>query len=262
MTTSGSAANKVIQGLWIGSELSLMEQLSISSFLKNRHEYHLYVYDEVRNIPAGTTVKDGNEILPASDIFQYQGQPSYAGFSNFFRYKLLLERGGWWADTDAVCLKPFEFFEDYVFSSEICKEVEVVNCGLMKVPVGSEAMDWAWKVCQTKNPQQLVWGETGPRLIAEAVKRFSLEKYRKPHNCFCPISFFEWQKILEPEWSLPSHNGVYAIHLWNEKWRDAGQDKNASYAENCLYEKLKKKYLETTNDEQDENSESNQKTEL
>jgi mannosyltransferase OCH1-like enzyme len=237
-----SEVNKVIQGLWIGPELSVMEQLSVASFLGNGHEYHLYVYDAVKNIPAGTTLKDGNEILPASGIFQYQGRPSYAGFSNFFRYKLLLERGGWWADTDTVCLKPFDFFEDYVFSSEMSQGVEVVNCGLLKAPIGSEVMGWAWKVCQTKKPQQLVWGETGPRLIAEAVRRFSLEKYKKPHNLFCPLGFFEWRKVLEPE-SFALDDGVYAIHLWNDKWRDAGQDKNAEYAESCLYEKLKRTYL-------------------
>lgn len=249
MTTRESAppaVNKVIQGLWIGPELSLMEQLSLSSFLKNGHEYHLYVYDEVKNVPAGTTVKDGNEILPASDIFQYTGRPSYAGFSNFFRYKLLLERGGWWADTDTVCLKPFDFSEDYVFSSEISKGVEVVNCGLIKAPIRSEVMGWAWNVCQTKDSGQLVWGETGPELIAEAVKKFSLEKFKKPYHFFCPLAFFEWQKVLEPGLEPALDDPVYAIHLWNDKWRAAGQDKDAQYPENCLYEKLKRRYIGTS----------------
>src|SRR5437870_1345057 len=101
--------NKIVQGLWIGPELSVMEQLSVASFMRNGHEYHLYVYDDVKNIPAGTVIKDASEILPASRIFQYKHFPTYAGFSNFFRYKLLLERGGWWIDTDTVCLKPFDF---------------------------------------------------------------------------------------------------------------------------------------------------------
>ncbi|MCI0557088.1 MAG: hypothetical protein MN733_01225, partial [Nitrososphaera sp.] len=99
--------NKIIQGLWIGPELSVMEQLSIASFLLNGHEYHLYLYDELENIPFGTLIKDASEILPSSSIFQYKRRPTYAGFANFFRYKLLLERGGWWADTDTICLKPF-----------------------------------------------------------------------------------------------------------------------------------------------------------
>ena len=36
-----------IQSLWIGGELSPMEQLSIASFLAHGHEYHLYSYGEV-----------------------------------------------------------------------------------------------------------------------------------------------------------------------------------------------------------------------
>jgi hypothetical protein len=67
--------NKTIQGLWIGSELSVMEQLSISSFLLNGHHYHLYVYEEVKYIPSGTVVMDASEILPSSRIFQYKHRP-------------------------------------------------------------------------------------------------------------------------------------------------------------------------------------------
>ena len=235
--------NHIIQGLWIGNELSVMEQLSLASFLKHGHEYHLYVYEEVKNVPPGTTVKDGNEILPASDIFQYQGRPSYAGFANFFRYKLLLERGGWWADMDTVCLKPFDFSDEYVFSSEMYKGLEVVNCGVVKAPPGSEAMRWAWEVCQTKNSKQLVWGETGPKLIAEAVRKFSLEKYTRPAAVFCPLAFFEWQKVIEPGPSPAWADSAYAIHLLNDKWRAAEQDKNAKYSEDCFYEQLKRRYL-------------------
>jgi mannosyltransferase OCH1-like enzyme len=112
-------ANKIVQGLWIGSELSAMEEMSIASFLMNGHEYHLYVYQDVENVPTGTVVKDASEVLPSSMIFQYRDFNSYAGFSNFFRYKLLLERGGWWVDTDMICLQPFDFTDEYVFSSEI-----------------------------------------------------------------------------------------------------------------------------------------------
>ncbi|MEP6819844.1 MAG: glycosyltransferase [bacterium] len=235
--------NKVIQGLWIGPELSIMEQLSIASFLLNGHEYDLYVYDELKNVPRGTSVKDANEILSSSKIFKYREQRSYAGFSNFFRYKLILERGGWWADTDLICLRPFDFPEEYVFSSEMDRGLEVITSGIIKAPQGSEVMAYAWDVCQSKNPTELVWGETGPKLMGEAVRKFSLEQYRKPHNVFCPLGYHEWQRLLEPGPATCQDKDVYAIHLWNEKWRAAGQDKNAQYPEDCLYEKLKRRYL-------------------
>ncbi len=101
--------NDVIQGLWIGDELSTMERLSIASFLAQGHPYHLYVYRPVSNVPLGTCLKDASEVLPESMIFQYPDYASYAGFANYFRYKLLLERGGWWVDTDAVCLQTVRF---------------------------------------------------------------------------------------------------------------------------------------------------------
>jgi len=217
-----------------------MEQLSIASFLENGHEYHLYVYDAVKNVPAGAVIKDANEILPASRIFQYKHQASYAGFANFFRYKLLLERGGWWVDTDVICLKPFDFVDEYVFATELDGEREVISSGVIKAPAGSDVMAYAWQRCDEKDPQQLKWGETGPQLMTEAVRRFSLEKYKKPYHYFSPLDYKEWRRVLEPG---VLYEDSYAIHLWNEMWRAAGQDKNARYDRNCLYEQLKIKSL-------------------
>src|SRR5881227_24224 len=107
-----------IQSLWVGSRLSVLERLSIASFLKNGHSYILYTYEPVEGVPAGAELKDANEILPSSSIFRYREYDTCSGFSNFFRYKLLLERGGWWADTDMICLKPFNLSAEFVFSSE------------------------------------------------------------------------------------------------------------------------------------------------
>ena len=115
-------AGNVFQSLWIGSELSVMEQLSIRSFLANGHEFHLYTYQDIKGIPPGTTVvRSGAEILPADQIFCYQkgyGKGSYAAFSNLFRYKLLLERGGWWTDLDSVCMQPIESTDEHILGKE------------------------------------------------------------------------------------------------------------------------------------------------
>lgn len=235
--------NRIVQGLWIGPELSVMEQLSIASFLRNGHEYHLYVYGEVKNIPMGTRVKEGDEILPVSMIFQYRREKSYSAFSNFFRYRLLLERGGWWVDTDTICLKPFGFEEEYVFSSEKLDSADFITSGVIGVPVASEVMRYTWQTCQAKNPQELVWGEVGPRLMAEAVRRFSLERYAKPYQVFCPVGYRDWHQVLDPDIVWQFDEAIHAIHLWNEMWRRNQQDKNHRYHPDCLYEQLKRKYL-------------------
>jgi hypothetical protein len=100
-------------------------------------------------------------------------------------------------------------------------------------------MAYAWEVCQSKRPEQLIWGETGPRLIGETVTRFSLENFRKPAHVFCPIGYADWHRVLEPGVDVDL-DGAYTIHLWHERWRATGQDKDAEYPENCLYEQLKK----------------------
>src|SRR6185503_19703419 len=175
-----TSGNRIVQSLWVGSELSTMEQLSIASFLRNGHEYHLYTYNELLNVPAGTTIKDANEILPSSAIFQYTRRPSYAGFSNYFRYKLLVERGGWWADSDMVCLRPFDFEEEYVFSSEMNGGHELTNVGVIKAPIGSEAIEQACRVCESKEPSKITWGKIGPRLMSQIIEQYGLDKYQKP----------------------------------------------------------------------------------
>jgi hypothetical protein len=68
---------RVVQSLWIGDRLSVMEQLCISSFLRHGHVFHLYVYQQTEGIPAGTVVLDGNQA--ASRIFTYREHKTYAG---------------------------------------------------------------------------------------------------------------------------------------------------------------------------------------
>jgi hypothetical protein len=228
----------IVQSLWIGPRLSVMERLSIASFLRHGHEFHLYTYGAVEGIPPGTVVRDGREILPEERIFVYRDFPSVSGFSNFFRYKLLLERGGWWVDTDLVCLAPFAFEEAHVFGSELAKGTTYITSGAIKAPPGSEAMAFAWEVCDAKDTANLRWGETGPALVARVVEQFSLHDQVQPPEVFCPLGYDEFRRLLDPTPpELPP--AAVAVHLWNEMWRREGCDKDASYDPGCLYERLK-----------------------
>ena len=224
-----------------------MERLAIRSFLAQGHEFHLYTYDEIAAVPAGTKLLDAAQILPASRIFRYTGNGSLAGFANFFRYKLLLEKGGWWVDMDTVCLRPFWFDAPYVISSEISKGAAVIDIAALKAPPGSPLAEYAWKVCQSKDPQALRWGETGPSLLAEAVHHCGLAEYVLPPETFCPVAWSDWKSVLSAE-AVPAFGpATHAIHLWHELWRDAGCDKDAAYPLGCLYEELKARYRGSVN---------------
>ena len=254
--------NKVIKSLWIGGPLTNLERLCIDSFIKNGHEFHLYIYDNVEGIPLGTVVKDGNEIINEREIFTYrdpQHNGSFSAFSNWFRYKMLYELGGYWVDMDMVCLKPFNFNSEYVFSSETCydrpdlKDGVHLNAGVIKVPKHSELIEYCWDRTQEIG-KNVKWGQIGPKLLKEAVDKFNLIKYMELPNVFCPIHHGETKVIVETDWTndyginiawqrpFDLENKCYGVHLWNECWRNNNMDKNGSYPKNSLYEQLKRKY--------------------
>ncbi|HEY3839933.1 MAG TPA: hypothetical protein VGL72_25355 [Bryobacteraceae bacterium] len=236
--------NVPIQSLWIGPRLSTMERLSIASFLAHDHPFHLYTYEPIDGVPPGTVLLDANEIIPGSRIFRYTGNGSYAGFANFFRYKLLLDRGGWWVDLDTVCLQPYRFESDYVFSSEIdhLGQTVAANCVLKAEPQSAFA-SYAWRVCESKDPSALKWGETGPRLAAEAIRELGLESALQTPAVFCPLAFDQWERVIDITCSLSFGIQTRSVHLWHEMWRHYGRDPDAPYASDCLYERLKSRYL-------------------
>jgi hypothetical protein len=239
----GDGMNRLIQSLWVGATLSAMERLCITSFLANGHEFALYTYGTLGGVPPGTRLRDAAEILGPDRVFRYRDHASYAGFANYFRYKLLLERGGWWVDLDAVCLRPFDFDEDYVFSSERTRDGrQVPNVGFIKAPAGSPILRELWRRCQEKSPDQIRWGETGPRLLAQVLPQFGLEAMVQASDVFCPVADWEWERLLDPAatWSFPE--STRAVHLWNEMWRRAGRDKDISHHPACLFEHLKARY--------------------
>ena len=235
--------NDIVQGLWIGGDLSNMERLSIMSFLKNGHEYHLYTYDAVGRIPGGVVVKDANEIIPREELFLVRG--GYSSFSDFFRWKLVLECGNWWVDTDAVCLRPLVFDSEYVFIGGLGKPgtSDCITSGLFKAPAQSPIMKWGWEQCQAMNPSTMTWGQAGPPLFTEAVHHVGFQKYIVPGRLFFPIVYDQVPRSLTRPVESMDFKDAYSIHLFNEMWRLSGFDKNDSYSRTSIFERLKKEWM-------------------
>jgi hypothetical protein len=228
-----------IQSLWIGSGLSAMEQLCIRSFLANGHEFHLYTYQPMEGIPEGTIHRDGNEILPASMVFRDRDIESFSGFADLFRYKLLLERGGWWVDMDIVCLRPLPDPDEYAFALENANFLG--NCVLFS-PAGSAPLEYVWDVARKKEPAKLAWCEIGPPLVQDAVNRFGLQRSVMPPPAFCPVPSSRWYDTFVPGRRTEFGPESLGVHLWHEMWRRARLDKNEEYGPRSLYECLKARY--------------------
>jgi hypothetical protein len=235
-----------VQGLWIGSELPELQQLSIRSFLAHGHGYLLYAYDNITCVPKGATLCDARSILPRESIFSYPsgfGEGSYSAFSNLFRYKLLLERGGWWVDTDLVCLRPFDFEDPFVFATEQYAD-DSVTCATCAIacPPRAHVLEYCVEVAQGKDKATLQWGQIGPYLLTDAVARFDLAAHRVPVEVFNPIHFFDFACMTEPAFDMSRLSRSHAVHFWNQMWKSNGANQ-ISAPPDSLYGLLRERYL-------------------
>lgn len=237
--------NKVIKGLWIGNELSPNEILSINSYLHHNHVFELYVYDRIKNVPDRVVIKEADQIVPRAEIFSYTGghhKKSYSMFSDYFRYKLLFELGGWWSDVDAVCLKPYDLNQDYVFAQEKRKKADDhVWGGVLKTPAGAPIMKHCYEITREMraNIEDHPWASTGPTLLGKAVDEFKLHEYIVPTRYFSPIGHFEISKLFTP---LKVEQDSFSIHLYNEVWSMHDFSKYGVYPKKSLFESLKKQF--------------------
>ena len=244
--------NGVVQSLWVGERLTTMERLAIASFVHWGHEYHLYAYNPVEGVPPGAEVRDAREILPADSVFTYQtgfGAGSYSAFSNRFRYKLLLERGGWWVDTDVVCLRPFFGLPPVVLTTEHDSPVSTgfkVASAVMRMPAGNPLMQWAWNECLRHDPATLVWGQTGPQLLQRGVHELELQRFLRPASFTSNVPYWEWRAFVDPLPPLLPVTETYGAHLFHQMWIDGGADPDAEFPPTCLYETWKQLFLGNT----------------
>lgn len=239
-------SNKIIQSLWIGDTASVVEQLCINSFLENGHEFHLYTYgDEVRNCPKGTVFKDANDVIPRESVYR-DVLDTYTSFANWFRYKLLYERGGWWVDMDVICLKPFDFIPDYCFTTEVMfddgKPQVIANNAIIKAPKHAEFLAEMLMFMSDKDLPKTRWGRFGSIFLDDILKLYDSKGFIQPPPIFCPINWHEINLFFEDKVDADFHES-YAIHLWNNMWSKKGIDKNATYHSNSIIERLKSEYL-------------------
>src|SRR5450755_297611 len=104
-----------VQMFWHGAQLSRIERLCMASFIAHGHPLHLYVYETPAALPAGVRLMAAADILPSALLFRHRRTGSLGSFSDWFRYQLLKERGGIWADADVVCLRALTYPQVEIF---------------------------------------------------------------------------------------------------------------------------------------------------
>ena len=192
-------------------------------------------------VPKGTILIDANTIIQNDKIFT-DSRNGVSAFSDWFRYELLYKNGGWWVDVDQLCLKPFDFENEYIFSSEHDGEKQKTNVGVIKVPKHSDIMNY----CIEKVKYQLSikkgidWGSLGLEILNSYLdKHKKYNKFIQPPEIFCPIPYYNYF-LLFNNLSINFTGNVYGVHLWNEMLRINNYNTNNKFHENSYYERAKK----------------------
>lgn len=224
-----------VSSLWIGNQLPKLSILCINSFLKLNYKFNLYIYEPVENVPNGVTLKNAEDILPQSEIFNYTNG-SVSAFSNLFRFTMMQKTGIPWVDTDIFCHKVYDFSKDYIIITSEPDKIytnEKPTSNILKFPQDSEYLKRAINICYEYKPKilsgEFKWG-LGPLTIKMITQEFKLEKYIKPwqfsNNCnnhhyqilYQPKQFKKFSNF--PIFSLKNPPPInHFIHLWNEHFR-------------------------------------------
>jgi glycosyltransferase involved in cell wall biosynthesis len=258
-----------IHMFWHGAALSRLERLCIASFLAHGHPVRLHVYQEPSGVPPGVQMVDANRTLPEKFLFHQADSGSVGSFADWFRYQLLYEQGGIWADTDVVCLKPLQYPQPVLFARQ---DEQIINNAVLALPAGHELAAWMVACCREPNRMlpydsrrtrrrklqrrllqgnrrgNVTWGEYGPQGFTQAARHLGYEARALPYWHFYPVHYLNWRTVFDG--SLHDNPGVIAasttLHLWNEMTRRApGFDVNARFPADSLFEQLCARYLKT-----------------
>jgi hypothetical protein len=253
-----------IQMLWVRGDLSRMELLSLRSFLAQGHPVHLYTYAAPSNVPDGIVLKDAGEVVPAllapaADRVPF-GKGSMGAFSDYFRYQLLYQRGGWWCDMDVVAIKPWTGFPEFVAVSTYEQGYgQIANGYALRANPGDEILGRCLDALKDQKLSELDISDTGPLLLNKVLGPEGVRRHCQQPEVFGPVPWNAgWQllrplrkrftieelkqRLRRPHLSMRFTRRTVAVHLWHETWRAAGWNKADRHDSTCLYEKLQRRF--------------------
>ena len=241
--------NIIVHTIWIGEELSLLEQLTIKLLQSHGHQVHLWAYDAIKNVPEGTVSRNAEDILPKSSIFKYNGKPlpiipnggigSLSHWSDQFQINLLYKEGGIYLQLDVACLKPLNFELDYAFVSHQQKDVAAF---LMKCPSSSNFCKAAGTILKEfvneKTIVNLDW-DSSMRIIGRVLQKAMPDnsKYQIPSTHFWDLGCKKTGPFFA---NVPIPSDLHLIHWSNATVREL---KNNPIKDSVYYNLLKQVQL-------------------
>jgi hypothetical protein len=212
---------QIFNAFWHGPELSPLHWACLSSFVERGHRLRLFCYQAV-GVPKSVEVEDARRIIPEADLFEFGG--SFSAFSNLFRYKLLLEEGGWWVDADVYCLR--EDLPDcrYAWARE---DDDFINGAILRFPAGDPSLAAIWSTARSIGRNVAIQGQLGPKLLTGHLSGRDFIDHFGSSRAFYPQHWLEAHRF----WRRGDHAFVAAkcgdscfVHLWGMMFRYLGID--------------------------------------
>lgn len=239
-----------IAALWIGGNLSFLEQLCLKSFVDVGHHVKLYAYDPIGNAPPGIEMADAAEILGRDRFLRHSRTSSPALHSDLFRYHLLQKHDRTiWVDTDAYCVKRFVSASGHFFAWE---SDTGVNGGVLGLPQSSVALaellaftadeyavpDWygakyrselltAREAGRPVHVGDQPWGVWGPHALTHFVRKSGEIRYALPRAALYPFAYEDRAQMTRPGVDIGAYvtDETYSIHFYGRRMRARIVDK-------------------------------------
>ena len=203
---------------WAGGSLSAYELACISSVVQRGHALTLYSYDKITNVPDRVVEADARAIVDERFVhgFLIKGKPSLSHFSDLFRYRLFEQTQAIWIDSDMLMLKPLELAIPPVF---LAREDASRLCGaIMRIQSDHPLLPSLVQSTEEVADRELVWGETGPRLLTKVFGVKELAEAAYGAELFYPLHYTELWKAFLPEHREECEAmcaDACTVHLWN-----------------------------------------------
>jgi hypothetical protein len=236
---------------WSG-ELTFYELSNLLSFKKNGFEVIVWSYEDL-NLPKGILRKDASEIISQNYLTSFNQnfqKQNLSSFSNLFRYELLKKYGGWWFDSDCICLKPVEDFVKLTINRPFVlayENPELIGSSAMYINdmeiVDSLRAEIYKRI--DKNNFKFFWGEIGPNLITDVFAEKNIFNMVLSSNTFFPvppssIKLFFLSK--DYPFLLEKISESYICHTWNEMFRRYNISKNILPPKNSFLDNYIKEF--------------------
>jgi FkbM family methyltransferase len=215
-----------IGSLWIGGDLSWLEQLCLKSFADAGHDVTLYSYGEIGNLPGGVALADAAEVLAVPSILTHERTGSPAIHADVWRLHMVQKTGRIWVDADMYCWKPFDFAAPHVFGLE---KPGVVCNAVLGLPQDSPALgaliDRFDRALATGDGGASLgrekWGATGPGALTEALAATGEIALAQPEAVFFPVPFRERNHMIKPRLDIRARlsEGTRGIHFWARRMK-------------------------------------------